>query len=92
MNTKVKELGQFYTTNSNYILSDMEISVNDNFIEPFVGNGDLTNWLNTKGVSNVETYDIDPKIECNEVRDTLLILFNSHHNLLSHIQQDLSIG
>ena len=72
MNTKVKELGQFYTTNSNYILSDMEIDVNNNFIEPFVGNGDLTNWLNTKGVSDVETYDIDPKIECDEVRDTLL--------------------
>ena len=72
MNTKTKELGQFYTTNSNYILSGMEINADNNFIEPFVGNGDLITWLNNKGVDNVETYDIDPKIECNEIRDTLL--------------------
>ena len=40
------QLGQFYTTNYEYILSNMEIPQYVNtIIEPFVGNGDLLNFI-----------------------------------------------
>ena len=41
-----KKLGQFYTTNYEYILSNMEIPDNvKTIVEPFVGNGDLLNFI-----------------------------------------------
>jgi hypothetical protein len=68
-----KLLGQFYTTNSDYILQGLTIPDGVEIVEPFVGNGDLVGWIerNIKDYS-IQTYDIDPKIECSEVRDTLL--------------------
>ena len=65
-------LGQFYTTNCNYILENFEIDTNVKYIEPFVGQGDLVNWLKNKKIDNIETYDIDPKINCDDIRDSLL--------------------
>ena len=58
MNSKSK-LGQFYTTNSDYILQGMEVPKDVKIIEPFCGQGDLVKWVDRE----VERYDIDPKID-----------------------------
>jgi len=54
-----KELGQFYTKNSDYILKDLTLNPifqNKTFIDPFAGEGDLLKYfVDTAG------YDIDPK-------------------------------
>ena len=66
------ELGQFYTTNYKYILSNMEIPENVNtIIEPFVGNGDLLRFVKNINQYNIEIYDIDPKYTSTLQRDTL---------------------
>lgn len=66
------ELGQFFTTNYKYILSGMEIPDGiENIIEPFVGNGDLLNFIKNKEKYNIEIYDIDPKYTNTIQRDTL---------------------
>jgi len=66
------QLGQFYTTNYEYILSNMDIPNNvKTIIEPFVGNGDLLNFIKNKTNYNLEIYDIDPKITNTIKRDTL---------------------
>ena len=66
MNSKSK-LGQFYTTNSDYILQGMEVPAGVDVIEPFCGQGDLVKWVGRE----VEKYDIDPKIDA-ITQDTLL--------------------
>lgn len=67
------ELGQFYTTNYEYILSNMEIPNNTkNIIEPFVGNGDLLKFIQNKNKYNIEIYDIDPKYPNTIKQDTLI--------------------
>lgn len=65
------QLGQFYTTNYEYILSNMKIP-NDvkTIVEPFVGNGDLLKFIK-KTNYKLEIYDIDPKITDTIKRDTL---------------------
>jgi hypothetical protein len=65
MNSKFK-LGQFYTTNSDYILQGMEVPAGVDIIEPFCGQGDLVKWVGRE----VEKYDIDPKIDA-ITQDTL---------------------
>ena len=66
------QLGQFYTTNYEYILSNMSIPNDvETIIEPFVGNGDLLNFIKEKTRYNLEIYDIDPKIDNTIKRDTL---------------------
>ena len=66
------QLGQFYTTNYEYILSNMEIpSGVKTIVEPFVGNGDLLNFIKNKHNYKLEIYDIDPKITDTIKRDTL---------------------
>ena len=68
-----KLLGQFYTTNSDYILQGISLKDGIDIVEPFVGQGDLLKWINGNLNSNsVITYDLDPKIKCSEIRDTLL--------------------
>lgn len=69
MSQNKKKLGQFYTTNADYILQNLNIPENLPLIEPFAGNGDLIKWAN---VDNIEMYDIDPKIENCLKRDTLI--------------------
>ena len=69
---KKKELGQFYTTNYNYILQNMKIPTHEkNIIEPFAGNGDLLNFIGLNSY-NIECYDIEPKQSYIIKRDTLL--------------------
>lgn len=68
-----KELGQFYTTNYEYILSDMDIpDTVETIVEPFVGNGDLLNFIKNRNKYEIEQYDIDPKLSNTIKRDTLL--------------------
>jgi hypothetical protein len=69
---KKKKLGQFYTTNYNYIFQNLNIDENTTtIIEPFAGKGDLLKFFN-KNEYITEAYDIDPKIESIIKRDTLL--------------------
>jgi hypothetical protein len=73
MSTK-KANGQFYTTKCAYILDGMPLPPADVrcIIEPFAGNGDLISWLRDKNVSTpIESYDIDPKRDDIQKRDTL---------------------
>ena len=67
-----KQLGQFYTTNYEYILSNMTIPTDVNYIiEPFVGNGDLLRFIKDPTKYIIETYDIDPKHVDTIKQDTL---------------------
>jgi hypothetical protein len=67
-----KSLGQFYTTNCEYILENMKLPENIQVIEPFVGQGDLVNWINKNiKYTSIETYDLDPKIKCDKILDTI---------------------
>ncbi len=66
-------LGQFYTTNQEYILQGFKIPDNiTHIIEPFAGNGDLLPFIQShKKKFNTECYDIDPKKEFIIKRDTI---------------------
>ena len=72
--TSKQKLGQFYTTNYEYILQNFTISpeVHD-IIEPFAGNGDLLSFIRNadKPKYNIECYDIDPQQDYIIKRDTL---------------------
>ena len=67
-----RNFGQFYTTNYEYILQNMEISHEvATIIEPFVGKGDLLEFISPSLKYDIETFDIDPKLPDTEQRDTL---------------------
>lgn len=71
MNKKNK-LGQFFTTNYDYILQNMKIPDDiKNIIEPFAGNKDLLKFAEPFS-GNIELYDIDPKHKDIIKQDTLL--------------------
>ena len=75
MISEKQELGQFYTTNYNYILNDIVIPDNiTRIIEPFAGEGHLTSYAvsQLKIIENALEYDIDPKSPFITKRDTLL--------------------
>jgi hypothetical protein len=73
-----QELGQFYTTNQDYILKGMKIPDDiKNIIEPFAGNGDLITFIEKEQEKNkvkyvIESYDIEPKKNYIIKRDTLV--------------------
>ena len=72
MTTKQK-LGQFYTTNYEYILQNLYIPKNIiKIIEPFAGNGDLLNFIKDKDNYNIECYDIEPKKDYIIEKNTIL--------------------
>ena len=78
MSSKIKKtLGQFYTTNHEYILQNIELpNYVKNIIEPFAGNGDLLQFIekyeNQKNIKyNIECYDIEPKKDYIVNRDTI---------------------
>ena len=62
------ELGQFYTTNYAHILQGLHVPDHVDVVEPFCGAGDLVKWIGRP----CELWDIDPKIDGCERRDTLL--------------------
>lgn len=69
-----KRLGQFYTTNYEYILQNMTIPdymCDKIIIEPFTGNADLVKFIDDSKYK-IECYDIDPKKDFIIKRDTLL--------------------
>jgi hypothetical protein len=71
--SKKQKLGQFYTTNYKYILQDINIPKYVKYIiEPFAGKGDLIEFVKSNGKYTIESYDIDPKVEYIEQRDTFL--------------------
>jgi len=68
---KKQELGQFFTTNYNYILQNFSIPEEETkIIEPFVGKGHLLQFINNSKYS-IEIYDIDPRMDSTIKRDTL---------------------
>lgn len=70
-NDKKRELGQFMTTNYEYILQNMCIPADTKtVIEPFCGKGDLLKFNGVSG-KEVERYDIDPQSDDIVKRDTL---------------------
>jgi hypothetical protein len=69
-----KKRGQFYTVRTDYILDTFQRppAGTTRVVEPFAGAGDLLVWLKAKGWTGpVEAYDIEPKYEGVEQRDTL---------------------
>jgi len=76
-NKNKKALGQFYTTNNEYILQNMKIPDDIiDIIEPFAGNGDLVDFIkNTENLKNIkyniDCYDIEPKKDYIIKRDTI---------------------
>lgn len=64
MNTvaKKRNLGQFFTTNSDYILQDFgEFIKNKEVADPFAGNQDLLNWARDNKCKKSVGFDLDSK-------------------------------
>lgn len=71
MSQTKRTLGQFFTTNYNYILQNMFVPEGTKYIcEPFTGNGDLLNFIDCSEYY-IDCYDIDPKHNFILQRDTL---------------------
>ena len=72
-----QSLGQFYTTNQEYILQGINIPRTiKNIIEPFAGNGDLITFIEKEQNKNnvkyiIECYDIEPKKNYIIKKDTI---------------------
>ena len=49
------QLGQYYTTNYEYIFQNIDCIKDKEFIEPFVGNGCLLEWLKLQNI-NIENF------------------------------------
>ncbi|MCX6758925.1 MAG: hypothetical protein NTX14_04415 [Candidatus Nealsonbacteria bacterium] len=55
-----KQFGQFFTTNSDYILRGMEKFIeNKQVMDPFAGNRDLIRWANKYGCKKATGFDCD---------------------------------
>jgi hypothetical protein len=67
-----KDKGQFYTTQSSYILEGFDVPSDARCImEPFAGQGDLIDWAKQRSALPIESYDIQPKRDDIQQRDTL---------------------
>jgi hypothetical protein len=57
-----KQLGQFFTKNSDYILDGFESLIRDkNISDPFAGSGDLLLWAKKNSARSVKGFDVDKK-------------------------------
>ncbi len=57
-----KQNGQFFTKNSDYILSNFSQFIKNKVAtDPFAGNKDLISWAKKNGVKRILGYDVDPK-------------------------------
>ena len=75
-NLKKRDLGQFFTTNCDYILQGFEPFVKGKKItDPFAGNQDLLNWSKKNGCENAIGYDYDQKCV-----DNINVFFNDSLN------------
>lgn len=73
---KKKNLGQFFTTNSGYILRGLEEFVkNKNITDPFAGNQDLINWSEKNNCKKIIGFDCDQKLVNNKT-----VFFNDSIN------------
>lgn len=70
--TRKKSLGQFYTTNYEYILAHLSIPQGVCVIEPFAGQGDLVPFIKAARPKSIELYDLEPKAAGIVKRNTLL--------------------
>ncbi|HOX30066.1 MAG TPA: Eco57I restriction-modification methylase domain-containing protein [Candidatus Paceibacterota bacterium] len=62
-----KQLGQFFTTNSDQILVGLNKYVRGKKVaDPFAGNSDLLKWAKKEGAKSVEGFDIDKKFVNNK--------------------------
>ena len=70
-----QNLGQFFTTNSDYILQGFEPFVeNKNVTDPFAGNQDLLNWSKKNSCKSAIGFDFDKNFVDNknvELNDSL---------------------
>jgi len=82
---KKQKLGQFYTTNSKYITTNLlDIFPQDSIVvDPFSGNWDLLNLLD-KNIYTIEAFDIDPKNNDTIKRDMLKYYCNASRDNSSH--------
>ncbi len=63
-----KQFGQFFTTNSNYILQGFEKFVNNKeVVDPFAGNQDLIKWAEKNNCKKITGFDCDKKYINNKV-------------------------
>jgi len=57
-----RQFGQFFTTNSDYILQGLEKFVKDKeVVDPFAGNQDLINWSRKNNCKKASGFDCDKK-------------------------------
>lgn len=69
-----QSLGQYFTTNADFILSGFEsIVASKNIVDPFAGGWDLLNWAERNNANSVLGYDIEPKTPNTIYRDSLLL-------------------
>ncbi|MDR3307202.1 MAG: Eco57I restriction-modification methylase domain-containing protein [Endomicrobium sp.] len=84
MKTK-RQLGQFFTTNTKYILQGFEPYIlGKDVIDAFAGAGDLLNWAKLNGAKSIKGYDIDA-----QYIDNKLVLKND--SLLNPLKYDFVI-
>ncbi len=57
-----KQFGQFFTTNSDYILQGFEKFIKGkNAVDPFAGNQDLIKWAEKNNCEKIKSFDCDKK-------------------------------
>lgn len=62
MSNNKKQLGQFFTKNSEYILSNFAKYIkNKEIVDPFAGGSDLIKWAKDNKVKKIKGYDVDKK-------------------------------
>lgn len=65
---KKQQFGQFFTKNTDYILSGFSHFVKGkNVTDPFAGAGDLLNWAKSNGAKSVVGFDIDDSLVDNSI-------------------------
>lgn len=71
-----KQFGQFFTTNSDFILQGMERFIKyKEVIDPFAGNQDLVKWAKKNSCKKVRGFDCDKKYT-----DDKVIFYNDSIN------------
>jgi len=79
-----KDLGQFFTTNSDHILQGFEPFIKGKMVlDPFAGGGDLLDWAERHGATSVSGLDIDSKLESAKIKinDSLVSIPSHKFNL-----------